>query len=38
MARFEVLKAHLHDSAPLARVAAEAGVPLRTVQRWLGCR
>lgn len=35
MARFEVLKAHLHDSVPLARAAAEAGVPLRTVQRWL---
>jgi putative transposase len=35
MARFQVLKAHLHDSVPLARVAAAAGVPLRTVQRWL---
>jgi putative transposase len=37
MARFEVLKGYLHDSVSLARVAAEAGVPLRTVRRWLAC-
>ncbi|HEV8165705.1 MAG TPA: hypothetical protein VGR74_14905, partial [Actinomycetota bacterium] len=35
MARFEVLKGYRHDSVSLARVAAAAGVPLRTVQRWL---
>ena len=34
-ARFELLKPHLHDGVPLARVAREAGVPLRTLQRWL---
>ena len=35
MARFAVLRPHLEDDAPLARAAADAGVPLRTAQRWL---
>jgi len=29
------LRAHLHGGASLAKVAADAGVSLRTVQRWL---
>ena len=33
--RFELLKPHLHDGVPLARVAKDAGVPLRSLQRWL---
>jgi hypothetical protein len=32
-ARFELLKPHLHEGVPLARVARDAGVPLRTLQR-----
>jgi len=35
MRRFQVLRPHLHDGVPLTRAAAEAGVPLRTAQRWL---
>ena len=35
MARFAVLRPHLEQEVPLARVAADAGVALRTVQRWL---
>ncbi|WP_198931530.1 Mu transposase C-terminal domain-containing protein [Rhizobium rhizosphaerae] len=34
-ARFKVLKPHLDDGVPLARVAADAGVPIRTLRRWL---
>jgi putative transposase len=33
--RFTLLKPHLEDGVPLVRVAAAAGVPLRTAQRWL---
>ena len=33
--RWEVLRAHLEDGVPLARVAAQSGIPHRTVQRWL---
>ena len=36
MARFAVLRPHLEDEVPLTRAAADADVPLRTVQRWLG--
>ena len=35
MARFAVLRPHLEEGVPLARAAADAGVPLRTAQRWL---
>ena len=35
MARFAVVRPHLEDGASLARAAADAGVPLRTAQRWL---
>ena len=35
MARFAVLRPHLEEGVPLARAAGEAGVPLRTAQRWL---
>lgn len=35
MARFAVLQPHLEDEVPLTRTATEAGVPLRTAQRWL---
>ncbi|MDR6775744.1 Mu transposase C-terminal domain-containing protein [Azospirillum sp. BE72] len=35
MARFAALRPHLEDGVPLARAAADAGVPLRTAQRWL---
>lgn len=34
-ARWEVLRPHLEEGAPLTRAARHAGVPLRTVQRWL---
>ena len=30
-----VLRAHLEDGVPLARVAAQSGIPHRTLQRWL---
>lgn len=33
--RMAALRAHLHGGASLAKVAADAGVSLRTVQRWL---
>jgi putative transposase len=33
--RYEKLRAHLEHDVPLKRVAAEAGVPLRTAQRWV---
>jgi DNA invertase Pin-like site-specific DNA recombinase/transposase InsO family protein len=35
MARFAVLRPHLEDGVPLARAAGEAGVAVRTAQRWL---
>ena len=35
MARFAVLRPHLEEGVPLARAAGEAGVPMRTAQRWL---
>ena len=35
MARFAVLRSHLHEGIPLSEVARTAGVPLRSVQRWL---
>jgi putative transposase len=34
MARFAVLQPHLERDVPLTRAAADAGVPLRTAQRW----
>ena len=33
--RWEVLRVHLEDGVPLARVAAQSGIPHRTLQRWL---
>ena len=33
--RLAVLRPHLQDGVPLTRVAAEAGVPVRTLRRWL---
>ncbi len=33
--RLALLGRHVHDRVPLAVVAAQAGVPLRTAQRWL---
>jgi putative transposase len=35
MARFAVLRPHLQDGVPLARAASDAGVAVRTAQRWL---
>ena len=35
MARFAVLRSHLEDDVPLTRAAGEAGVPIRTAERWL---
>src|SRR4029450_10454184 len=35
MARFAVLRSHLNEGLPLSEVARTAGVPLRSVQRWL---
>lgn len=35
MARFRVLQPHVERDVPLPRAALEAGVPLRTAQRWL---
>ena len=35
MCRWEVLRPHLQDGVPLTVVARDAGVPLRTAQRWL---
>lgn len=34
--RYEKLRPHLEHDVPLKRVAAEAGLPLRTAQRWVG--
>lgn len=36
MARFAVLRPHVEVGVPLTRAAGDAGVPLRTAQRWLG--
>jgi transposase len=33
--RWLVLRAHLQDGVPLSRVAAQSGIPYRTLQRWL---
>jgi hypothetical protein len=33
--RWRILRLHVEDAVPLARVAADAGVPERTAQRWL---
>jgi putative transposase len=33
--RWLVLRAHLEDRVPLTRVAAQSGIPHRTLQRWL---
>lgn len=33
--RWEVLRPHIQEGVPLARAAREAGVALRTAQRWL---
>jgi putative transposase len=35
MIRFAVLRPYLEGHAPLARTARDAGVPIRTVERWL---
>jgi putative transposase len=35
MARFAVLQPHLEEDVPLARAARQAGVPIRTAERWL---
>jgi hypothetical protein len=35
MARFALLRPHIEDGVALAGAAREAGVPLRTAQRWL---
>ncbi len=35
LARWQVLRAHLEDGCPLARIAGEHGVPERTLRRWL---
>jgi len=35
MARFAVLRSHLNEGIPVSEVARTAGVPLRSVQRWL---
>ncbi len=33
--RFRVLRPHLEDGVPLARLARAQGLELRTLQRWL---
>lgn len=33
--RFALLRPHLEEGVPLTRVAADHGLPLRTLQRWL---
>jgi putative transposase len=33
--RYRKLRPHLEQDVPLIRVAAEAGLPLRTAQRWV---
>jgi len=33
--RYQILRPHLEDGVPLRRAIADAGIPLRTAQRWL---
>jgi hypothetical protein len=33
--RYQSLRPHLEQDVPLARVAAEASLPMRTAQRWV---
>ncbi|MFL0588501.1 helix-turn-helix domain-containing protein, partial [Sphingomonas olei] len=33
--RMAVLRPYLIDGAPLARVATDAGIPIRTARRWI---
>jgi len=35
MDRFDVLRPHLEDDVPLGRAARNAGIPVRTAERWL---
>ena len=35
MERFAVLQPHLEEGVPLARAVRQAGVPVRTAERWL---
>jgi len=35
MGRFAVLRPHLHAGVPVPEAARDAGVPLRSVPRWL---
>ncbi len=35
LARYQVLRPALEEDVPLARLAREAGIPLRTAQRWV---
>ena len=35
MARFALLRRHVEDGVPLARLARQEGVPIRTARRWL---
>jgi putative transposase len=35
MKRFAVLQPHLEDGVPLGRTARDAGVPVRTAERWM---
>ncbi len=35
LARYQVLRPALEEAVPLARLAREAGIPLRTAQRWV---
>ena len=33
--RVAVLRPHLIDGVPLARIATDAGIPIRTARRWI---
>ncbi|MEM9510768.1 MAG: Mu transposase C-terminal domain-containing protein [Cyanobacteria bacterium P01_E01_bin.35] len=33
--RYQILRPHLEDGVPLRRAIADAGIPLRTAQRWV---
>ena len=35
MERFKVIRPHLEDDAPLAHAARQAGISVRTAERWL---
>jgi putative transposase len=35
MTRFAVLRPCLEEGVPLTRAASEAGIPVRTAERWL---